>query len=67
MRMRWGVGMVVAVLVLSLTSGVSAGVKINAWSGFTGDDKGRLEEMIQAFNALARSEVEVVPSFYRGT
>ena len=41
-----------------------AQVKINAWSGLSGDDKGRWEEMIRAFNA-SQKEVEVVPSFYQ--
>lgn len=41
-----------------------AQIKINAWSGLSGDDKGRWEEMIRAFNA-SQKEVEVVPSFYQ--
>jgi multiple sugar transport system substrate-binding protein len=54
----------VVALALSLPSGAAAGVKINAWTGLTGDDKGRFEEMIKAFNA-SQGEVEVVPSFYQ--
>jgi multiple sugar transport system substrate-binding protein len=47
-----------------MATGAPAGVKINAWSGLSGDDKGRWEEMIKAFNASQR-DVEVVPSFYQ--
>jgi multiple sugar transport system substrate-binding protein len=54
----------VVALALSLASEAAAGVKINAWTGLTGDDKGRFEEMIKAFNA-SQGEVEVVPSFYQ--
>jgi multiple sugar transport system substrate-binding protein len=53
----------VLALVLSLASSASAGVKINAWTGLTGDDRGKFEEMIKAFNT-SQGEVEVTPSFY---
>ncbi len=62
MRTRWAV-LVAVVLALSVASGAAAGVKINAWTGLTGDDKGRFEEMIKAFNT-SQGEVEVIPSFY---
>src|SRR5512136_52807 len=61
MRRRWAVLLAVGFL-LCAAAGASAGVKINAWTGLTGDDRGRFEEMIKAFNA--QGEVEVVPSFY---
>ena len=63
MRVRWAVGVAVLALVLSLTSGAGAGVKINAWTGLTGDDRGKFEEMIKAFNT-SQGDVEVTPSFY---
>ena len=62
MRIRWAV-LVAGLLALSVASGAAAGVKINAWTGLTGDDKGRFEEMIKAFNT-SQGEVEVIPSFY---
>jgi len=62
MRNRWA--WLVAVLFLCAASGAAAGVKVNAWTGLTGDDKGRFEEMIKAFNGSQR-EVEVTPSFYQ--
>jgi multiple sugar transport system substrate-binding protein len=62
MRTRWAV-VVAATLALSVASGAAAGVKINAWTGLTGDDRGKFEEMIKAFNA-SQGEVEVTPSFY---
>jgi multiple sugar transport system substrate-binding protein len=52
-----------AILALSLVTGVGAAVKVNAWTGLTGDDRGRFEEMIKAFNG-SQGDVEVVPSFY---
>ena len=61
MRRRWAVLLAIGFL-LCAAAGASAGVKINAWTGLTGDDRGRFEEMIKAFNA--QGEVEVVPSFY---
>jgi len=51
-------------LTLALATGATAAVKINVWTGLSGDDKGRFEEMIKAFNTSQR-EVEVVPSFYQ--
>jgi multiple sugar transport system substrate-binding protein len=54
---------IVLMLILGLTTGVQAATKVNAWTGLTGDDKGRFEEMIKAFNT-SQGEVEVVPSFY---
>lgn len=63
MRTRWAV-LVAVVLALSVASGAAAGVKINVWTGLSGDDKGRFEEMIKAFNG-SQSEVEVIPSFYQ--
>jgi multiple sugar transport system substrate-binding protein len=62
--MRNRCAVLVAILALSLASGAAAGVKINAWTGLSGDDKGRFEEMIKAFNA-SQGEVEVLPSFYQ--
>jgi multiple sugar transport system substrate-binding protein len=62
-RKRWMIP-IALVLTLGVATGVSAAVKINAWTGLTGDDKGRFEEMIKAFNA-SQGEVEVVPSFYQ--
>ena len=61
MRRRWAVLLAIGFL-LCAAAGASAGVKINAWTGLTGDDRGRFEEMIKAFNA--QGEVEVAPSFY---
>ncbi len=61
MRIRWAV-VLAAVLALTMAGSAAAGVKINAWTGLTGDDRGRFEEMIKAFNA--QGDVEVVPSFY---
>ncbi len=63
MRTGWAV-VVAMLLALALATGAAAAVKINAWTGLSGDDKGRFEEMIKAFNASQR-EVEVVPSFYQ--
>ena len=63
MRIRWAV-LVAAVLVLSVAGGAAAGVKINVWTGLSGDDKGRFEEMIKAFNS-SQGDVEVMPSFYQ--
>jgi len=63
MRTQWAV-VAAVILSLALTTGAGAAVKINAWTGLSGDDKGRFEEMIKAFNA-SQSEVEVVPSFYQ--
>ncbi|MEI8189325.1 MAG: extracellular solute-binding protein, partial [candidate division NC10 bacterium] len=62
MRSTWTV-VLAAILTFALATGAAAGVKINAWTGLTGDDKGRFEEMIKAFNA-SQGETEVVPSFY---
>jgi multiple sugar transport system substrate-binding protein len=62
--MRRRCAVLVAILVLCLASGAAAGVKINAWTGLSGDDKGRFEEMIKAFNA-SQGDVEVLPSFYQ--
>ncbi|HSC72339.1 MAG TPA: extracellular solute-binding protein, partial [Candidatus Methylomirabilis sp.] len=63
MRRSWAM-LVGLALVLCLVSGVQAAVKINIWTGLSGDDKGRFEEMIKAFNA-SQAEVEAVPSFYQ--
>jgi multiple sugar transport system substrate-binding protein len=63
MRIRWAV-LVAVVLVLSVAGGAAAGVKINVWTGLSGDDKGRFEEMIKAFNS-SQGDVEVMPSFYQ--
>lgn len=60
-------GYVLAALALLLAWGwtsADAAIQINAWSGLSGDDKGRWEEMIKGFNA-SQKEVEVVPSFYQ--
>jgi hypothetical protein len=60
------VGLVVGVIILVATwswSTAQAAIQVNAWSGLSGDDKGRWEEMIKAFNA-SQKEVEVIPSFY---
>ena len=62
MRRSW-VMLVGLALSLLLISEVQAAVKINAWTGLTGDDKGRFEEMSKAFNS-SQGDVEVVPSFY---
>lgn len=51
-------------LTLALVSGAAAAVKVNVWTGLSGDDKGRFEEMIKGFNG-SQGEVEVVPSFYQ--
>ena len=58
------VGLVVSVMAFSVATGAAAGLKINVWTGLSGDDKGRFEEMTKAFNG-SQSEVEVVPSFYQ--
>ena len=63
MRTGWTV-VVAMLLTLALATGATAAVKINVWTGLSGDDKGRFEEMIKAFNTSQR-EVEVVPSFYQ--
>ena len=63
MRRSWTI-LVGLALSLLLLSGVQAAVKINVWTGLSGDDKGRFEEMIKAFNA-SQGEVEAVPSFYQ--
>lgn len=62
-RTGWVIG-VAALLAAWGWSGAQAATKINAWSGLSGDDKGRWEEMIKAFNA-SQKDVEVVPSFYQ--
>ena len=62
-RTGWIIG-VVALLAAWSWSTAQAATKINAWSGLSGDDKGRWEEMIKAFNA-SQKDVEVVPSFYQ--
>lgn len=62
-RTGWVIG-VVALLAAWSWSTAQAATKINAWSGLSGDDKGRWEEMIKAFNA-SQKDVEVVPSFYQ--
>ncbi len=62
-RWGWVIGLM-ALLVAWGSSRADAAIKINAWSGLSGDDKGRWEEMIKAFNA-SQKEVEVVPSFYQ--
>ncbi|HXZ43425.1 MAG TPA: ABC transporter substrate-binding protein [archaeon] len=63
MRKLWTIS-IALVLLLEIATGVQAAVKINAWTGLSGDDKGRFEEMITAFNA-SQKDVEVVPSFYQ--
>ncbi len=63
MRKLWMIP-ITLMLVLGLVTGVQAAIKINAWTGLSGDDKGRFEEMINAFNT-SQKEVEVVPSFYQ--
>jgi multiple sugar transport system substrate-binding protein len=60
----WWAALVAVVVTLSVASGAAAGVKVNAWTGLTGDDRGRFEEMVKAFNASQGGTVEVVPSFY---
>ncbi|MBI2115964.1 MAG: extracellular solute-binding protein, partial [candidate division NC10 bacterium] len=59
--------LVAVVLAVMLVAGAwmtaQAATQVNAWSGLSGDDKGRWEEMIRAFNA-SQKEVEVIPSFY---
>src|SRR3990172_12050295 len=62
-RWGWVIGLM-ALLVAWGSSRADAATKINAWSGLSGDDKGRWEEMIKAFNA-SQKDVEVVPSFYQ--
>lgn len=62
-RTGWVMGLV-ALLAAWSWSTAQAATKINAWSGLSGDDKGRWEEMIKAFNA-SQKDVEVVPSFYQ--
>lgn len=62
-RTGWIIG-VVALLAAWSWSTAQAATKINAWSGLSGDDKGRWEEMIRAFNA-SQKDVEVLPSFYQ--
>lgn len=62
MRRQWVVLLAVG-LILCAATGASAGVKVNAWTGLTGDDRGRFEEMIKAFNG-SQGEIEVTPSFY---
>ena len=62
MRSMWTV-VLAAILTFALATGAAAGVKINAWTGLTGDDKGKFEEMLKAFNT-SQGEVEVIPSFY---
>ena len=62
-RTGWVIGLV-ALLAAWCWSSADAATKINAWSGLSGDDKGRWEEMIKAFNA-SQKDVEVVPSFYQ--
>ena len=62
-RTGWIIG-VVALLAAWSWSTAQAATKINAWSGLSGDDKGRWEEMIKAFNA-SQKDVEVIPSFYQ--
>ncbi|MFB3816721.1 MAG: ABC transporter substrate-binding protein [Candidatus Methylomirabilales bacterium] len=62
MRTTWVV--LAAACLLLFATAAGAAVKINAWTGLSGDDKGRFEEMIKAFNA-SQQEVEVVPSFYQ--
>jgi len=62
MRKSWRV-IGLLLLALAATTAAQAAVKINAWTGLTGDDRGKFEEMIKAFNA-SQGDVEVVPSFY---
>jgi multiple sugar transport system substrate-binding protein len=62
MRKFWTIP-IALVLILGIVTGTQAAIKINAWTGLTGDDKGRFEEMIKAFNS-SQSDAEVVPSFY---
>jgi multiple sugar transport system substrate-binding protein len=64
--MRRGAWIIAAVAWLAAWgwSSADAAIRINAWSGLSGDDKGRWEEMIRGFNA-SQKEVEVVPSFYQ--
>ena len=62
MRITWAAALA-AILTLSLVTGAGAAVKVNAWTGLTGDDRGRFEEMIKAFNG-SQGDVEVLPSFY---
>ena len=62
MRSAWTM-FLAGILILVLATGAAAGTKVNAWTGLTGDDKGRFEEMIKAFNT-SQGEVEVIPSFY---
>lgn len=59
----WVIGLM-ALLVAWGSSRAEAAIKINAWSGLSGDDKGRWEEMIKGFNA-SQKDVEVIPSFYQ--
>ncbi len=63
MRRLWTIP-IALMLLLGMVTGVQAAIKINAWTGLSGDDKGRFEEMIIAFNA-SQKDVEVVPSFYQ--
>jgi multiple sugar transport system substrate-binding protein len=62
MRKFWTIPIALT-LILGIVTGAQAAIKINAWTGLTGDDKGRFEEMIKAFNS-SQSDAEVVPSFY---
>jgi multiple sugar transport system substrate-binding protein len=62
-RTGWVIGLG-ALLAAWCWSSADAAIKINAWSGLSGDDKGRWEEMIKAFNA-SQKDVEVIPSFYQ--
>ena len=62
MRKLWTIPIALT-LIVGVVTGVQAAVKINAWTGLTGDDKGRFEEMSKAFNS-SQGDVEVVPSFY---
>jgi multiple sugar transport system substrate-binding protein len=62
-RVAWTL-VVLVLLVAWNVSSAQAAIQINAWSGLSGDDKGRWEEMIKGFNS-SQKEVEVVASFYQ--
>ena len=51
MRRTGWILVTVALLLTWCWSVAGAAIQINAWSGLSGDDKGRWEEMIKGFNA----------------
>lgn len=63
MRRVW-TALCAALVALGIATTAAAGVKVNVWTGLSGDDKGRFEEMIKAFNG-SQKDVEVIPSFYQ--